>query len=147
MKSVRGILMVVCLLMLVGCGKSSHLMLTIVSEPNINDGVLLPMDIMAVSDGKTDQILEIGPEDWFGDSLRESMRPGAKGNIQRLAIGSDSTKTVELTIGEDVERVVVFADFETSTDRESQEIIIVPTGMFKNKVVIEVETSKMRVKK
>ena len=147
MKLGRGILMVICLLMLVGCGKSSHLMVTIVSEPDINDGVLLPMDIMAVNESKTDQILEIGPEDWFGDPLRESMRPGAKGNIQRLAIGADATKEVEIALGEDVERVIVFTDFETSTDRESQEIVIVPTGMFKNKVVIDVETSKMRVRK
>jgi hypothetical protein len=147
MRSGRAIVMVICLFMLVGCGKSSSMMVTIVSEPDINDGVLLPMDIMAVNEDKTDQILEIGPEDWFGDSLRDSMRPGAKGNVHRLAIDADSKKVVEVKLAEDVERVVVFADFETSTDRESQEIIIVPTGMFKNKVVIEVETSKMRVQK
>ena len=147
MKLGRGIIMLMCLFMLAGCGKSSNLMVTIVSEPDINDGVLLPMDIMAVSEEKTDQILEIGPEDWFGDSLRDSMRPGGKGNIHRLAIDADSKKVIEVTLAEDVERVVVFADFETSTDRESQEIIIVPTGMFKNKIVIDVETSKMRIQK
>jgi hypothetical protein len=147
MRFVRGVLLVMCLMLLVGCGKSSSLMLTVEAEPRINDGVLLPMDIMAVSEAKTDQILEIGAEDWFGDPLRDSLRPGATGNIQRLAISSDSKKVVEIKLAEDVERVVIFADFETATDRESQEIIIVPTGMFKNKIVIEVLTSKMRVKK
>ena len=144
MKSGVNICIICILLSLVGCGKATHLSLTINSAPGINDGVLLPMDIIAVEKSKVEQVLDVGPEDWFGDSLRDSLHPGSNEDIHRLAVKADTSRVVDVRIGEEVEQVVIFADFENSVDRESQQIIIIPEGWMTNEVVIDVESAKMR---
>jgi hypothetical protein len=99
--------------------------ITLILDPasEINEGVLLPVDILAVDSVISSKALEIGPDNWFGEDVRDRLTDG---EIQRLAIKGGEEKKVSVKVNKSVHRIIIFADFENNSEAAGQQAIIIP---------------------
>lgn len=133
---------------LLACGlptQYSDITVTLDPQQEINDGVLLPVDILAVDAGTSESALSIGPDNWFGEDLRERLTGD---EIKRLAITGGDSKSVQVKIPKGVNKIIIFADFENNSDRVGQQIVIVPEKLnFLSKYKIQVNENRMELVK
>ncbi|OKY76355.1 MAG: hypothetical protein BM485_03710 [Desulfobulbaceae bacterium DB1] len=125
-KSCRLFLFLILSVMLGACAapkKFSDITLNFAADPSINDDVLLPVDIVVVDRAVSESVLEIGPENWFGETLRDRL---VGEEIQHVAIKGDARREVKITIPEGVTKVIIYADYENNVDRLGQQIVISP---------------------
>jgi len=95
--------------------------ITLIADKHINNNDLLPVDIIVVK--ASDTILEIGPENWFGDPKRDTL---LEGEIYKLAIGNSQKRCIKIKVNPDIEKLIIFSDYTDLTDREGQQIVIDP---------------------
>jgi hypothetical protein len=96
------------------------------SEKKINDGILLPVDIILVNDAMGQEILKIGPEDWFVSEKRKTLVSDKE--IIHLALKSGEYKKRKYVIlNNDVNKAIIYADYDSQYSRKSQQIIIYPS--------------------
>lgn len=93
------------------------------SIKDINDGALLPVDIVTVEKSVSDSVLEIGPDNWFGNGLRDRLTGE---EIKHLAIKGGSTRQVKIKVPSEVEKIIIYADYENNIDRAGQQVVILP---------------------
>jgi len=90
----------------------------IVPNEQINDGIILPVDIIIVKN--TDQILELSPDDWFVSSERETLTDN---ELYRLAVKNGDSQRLKIKIKPDIERLIIYADYDIKNDFNSQRVI------------------------
>ncbi|MFZ5758294.1 MAG: hypothetical protein ACOY32_01525 [Thermodesulfobacteriota bacterium] len=119
-------LLAIAAIALTGCAqpkKFSDITINFASEPVINEDVLLPVDIVVVDRSLAEAVLEVGPEDWFGQSMRDRL---VGDEIQHIAIRGNAEREVKITIPDGVTKVIIYADYENNADRLGQQIVISP---------------------
>ncbi len=110
----------------------------------INDGVLLPIDIITVNELKADAVLAISPEVWFGNEMRERLTPE---EIQKFAVKDGGTRKIDVRVPSDTGRIIIYADFENTSERVKQQIIIVPgKERFRDSYLINVHNNRLELK-
>ncbi len=122
----RPALLAIAAIALTGCAqpkKFSDITINFASEPVINEDVLLPVDIVVVDRSLAEAVLEVGPEDWFGQSMRDRL---VGDEIQHIAIRGNAEREVQITIPDGVTKVIIYADYENNADRLGQQIVISP---------------------
>ncbi len=93
-------------------------------EDNINQGLLLPVDIISVSKGEEKSILQIGPDAWFESEYRETL-PDTK--LIKLALNNGAIQEVKIDVSrKNDEIVIIFADYRDVIEQDAQQIIIYP---------------------
>lgn len=114
-----------CCLFLSGClaPKTSTITLLFSADREINENVLLPLDIVVVDKSLSETILDIGPDAWFGDSLRDRL---VGEEVHHLAIKGGSTREVSVEVPGETNKVIIYADYENNIDRLGQQIVISP---------------------
>jgi len=141
----------ICLFCLIAIGLSAcvsgpHLTditIRLVPAKKINEGVLLPVDILTVDSSLSATALGIGPDNWFGEDVRDRLTDD---EIKRLAISGGNTKSVSLKVPENIHKVIIFADFENNSDRVGQQIIIAPEKLrFLPKYKININEDQMEL--
>ena len=139
-------IIVITALVLSGCAMPkgfSDVTIMLESEGSINEGVLLPVDILVANDGLASSALGIGPDDWFGAELRDRL---TNEEVQRLAIRGGTTRNVKVSIPEDVRRVIIFADYENNNERFGQQIVITPEKLnFFPKYRVRIRDNRMEL--
>jgi hypothetical protein len=136
--------LLVCLA-LSGCGgpKYTDVTLDINADSSINEGVLLPIDVIAVNESKAESVLSISPEEWFGNDMRERL---TSEEIQKLAIKGGGTRNVTVKVRSEVGRIIIYADYENTSGRDRQQIIIFPKkAEFLNKYSIQVRKNRLEL--
>ncbi len=133
---------IIFILFLVGSGCST-LKVRMKAEDRINNDVLLPVDIIVVSESMQNEVMEIGPEEWFGHSLRERL---TEIELHSLAISGGEKRKVKVKRKSRSQKVIVYADYDNSTDRNKQQVIIVPKK-FRRTHCVEIMENEMRSKK
>lgn len=109
----------------------------------INDGVLLPIDIITVNELKADGVLAISPEVWFGNEMRERLTPE---EIQKFAVKDGGTRKIDVRVPSDTGRIIIYADFENTSERVKQQIIIVPgKERFRDSYLIRVHNNRLEL--
>ncbi len=113
---------------LTGCATKPELItIHLTADRHINDGVRLPVDIIAVEgSGEASfmgSVMKIGPEAWFGHSKRDQL---SRRDYVPLAISGGETREETLKLNEEIKRVIVYADFENNKERDTQQVIIIP---------------------
>jgi hypothetical protein len=143
----------ICMLFLIVLGLSAcslpaqYTDINIILDPakDINDGVLLPLDVLAIDAGSSEAALGVGPDNWFGEDLRDRLTGD---EIKRLAISGGIEKSVLVKISEGVNKIIIFADFENNSDRVGQQIVIVPEKLnFLSKYRIKINEDTMELAK
>ena len=110
----------------------------------INDGVLLPIDIMAVNEIKADAVLAVAPDLWFGNEQREKLTPE---EIQKVAIRGGGKRQVTVRVPSLAGKIILYADYENSNERAAQQIIISPLkGGFHEKYEILIQANRLELK-
>jgi hypothetical protein len=112
-------------LFLNGCisSKVSKITLHFNADREINENVLLPLDVVVVDKSLSETVLSIGPDDWFGDSLRDRL---VGEEVHHLAIKGGATREITVKIPEETNKVIIYADYENNIDRLGQQIVIAP---------------------
>jgi len=113
-------------LALTGCAggpRQTDVTLQLKADESINDGILLPIDVIAVDEGKAAAVLGVSPDEWFGSRQREQMAPD---EIQKLAIRGGGNRTVPVKINPQNGKIILYADYESTSQREQQQLVIDP---------------------
>ena len=111
------------------------------SSDIINENVLLPVDIVIVDKSMSETVLQIGPDDWFGDVLRDRL---VGKEVTHLAFRGNSEREVKIDIPDGVSKVIIYADYENKIDRIGQQIVISPETMnFSPSYTIHIQQNKM----
>lgn len=115
---------IICLLFvtLMSCAsKPKTLTLNFTADHAINSDVLLPVDVIVTPDPVMKNILDVGPEDWFGHQSRDILLGD---ELFRMAISGGSEQTKEVVLDEDISKVIIYADYDETMNREDQQLII-----------------------
>jgi len=125
--------------------KQLSMTIHVAADVNVNDGVLLPLDILFVENDKADAALAVGPDKWFGEDLRERL---TNDEIRRLAIRSGDRKDVQISYPDSVKKIIIFADYENNNDRFGQQLLITPDNFkFKNSYHVNIHGNRMELVK
>lgn len=103
-----------------GCATDRSI--TFACDPQINQGQLLPVDIIYVTRYQTPrEIIAIGPDQWFNSSERMQWE-----TRQTLGLRGSETKTVHLNQRwlKGAKLLIIFADFKGVKNPQSQQVII-----------------------
>lgn len=136
---IRLIVLVLLVAALAGCHRSAKVLFY--AEPQINEGLLVPVDIIATTRDKSKEIIGIGPDEWFSSKLRESMN---EDQLLRLAIRNGETRKVKFKGPKGTDAFIVFADFQGIVDRDRQQQVFFPKCS-KRTFYIEVQNKKLVV--
>ncbi|MBF0232052.1 MAG: hypothetical protein HQK65_03325 [Desulfamplus sp.] len=142
-----GLLVLFC--MLLGCAKKNiieeptRVTLHFAAEKYINDGVLLPVDIIIAEGSIMDSILEIGPEKWFGHFQRDSL---GQGELIPLAISGGEIRTKNILLTPGFNKIIIFADYEGNTDPAGQQLII-PQKKLRKEYRIKIKERELEIDK
>lgn len=101
-------------------------------DPQINQGLLLPVDVIYVTRYHMPrEVIAIGPDKWFNSSARVKWQ-----TRQTLDLKGEETKTVQLNKLwlKDTKLLIVFADFKDVVEPQSQQIIIDKSSKRKEKI-------------
>jgi hypothetical protein len=117
--------------------------LSLQADVPLNDGVLLPIDIIATNEIKAEAILGIPPGLWFGSDMREHL---TKEEVHKLAVRGGETRDIAVTIGHGIGRIIVYADYENTSGREGQQLIISPRkSWFSKNYLISVRNNRLEL--
>lgn len=105
-------------LLFISTGCSSNL--SLVADKSINNDVRLPIDLIMVENGA--EVLAIGADSWFGHPKRENLT--LEEELIRLSFSGGEKLDYKLSLGSDVEQLIIFADFINQADREKQQVVI-----------------------
>jgi hypothetical protein len=104
------------LLIFMGCSSN----LSLIADKSINNDVRLPVDLIMVENDA--EVLAIGPDSWFGHPRRDNLT--IEEELIRLSFSGGEKMDYKLSLGSDVEQLVIFADFINQTEREKQQVVI-----------------------
>ncbi|MFH1859955.1 MAG: hypothetical protein ABH870_02925 [bacterium] len=121
MNFLRIIVLIASLWMVSGCVPQAKL--TFQCDDNINGDMLLPVDIILVSQGEEKAILQIGPDAWFESEYRNNL---TKGQLIKLALKGKEEKEIKVNVPQKESVAIIFADYTQITDQNLQQIIIYP---------------------
>ena len=116
-----GMLLVFALSGCAGGPKQTDVTLQLKADESINNGILLPIDVVAVEESKAASILSISPDEWFGSDQRERLPPE---EIQKLAIKDGGVRTVTVKVHKEAGKIIIYADYESTSQREQQQLVI-----------------------
>jgi len=123
--------------------KYTDVSLSLQADAPINDGVLLPIDVIAVNEIKADAVLSVSPEEWFGNDMRERL---TSEEIQKFAIKDGGNRIIDVRVPSEVGRIIVYADYENTSERERQQIIIFPgKDRFKSNYSIRIQKNRLEL--
>jgi len=123
--------------------KYTDVSLTLQADAPINDGVLLPIDVIAVNESKADSVLAVSPDEWFGNDMRERL---TSEEIQKFAIKDGGSRTIDVRVPSEVGRIIIYADYENTSERERQQIIIFPgKDRFKRNYSIRIQKNRLEL--
>ena len=113
---------IICLLSvtLMSCA-SKTLTLKFTADPVINSDVLLPVDVIVTPDPVMKKVLNIGPEDWFGHRSRDIL---IGDELFPMAISGGTERIKEIPMDENISKIIIYADYEETINREDQQLII-----------------------
>lgn len=109
-----------------GCAggpKQTDVTLQLKADDSINDGILLPIDVITVDEGKAAAVMGVTPDEWFGSRQREQLAPD---EVQKLAIRGGGNRSVPVKINPQTGKIIVYADYESTSQREQQQLVIDP---------------------
>lgn len=134
-------------LALAGCAagppKPADVTLQLKADNPINDGILLPIDIMTVDENKAASVLSLSPDEWFGSRLREQLTPD---EIQKVAIRGGGTRSVPVKVNSQTGRIIVYADYEATSQRDQQQLVIDASKQaLRDSYVIHVKTGELEL--
>lgn len=113
------------------------------ADAPINDGILLPIDIITVNELKADAVLAISPELWFGNEMRERLTTE---EIQKFAVKDGGTRKIDVRVPSDTGRIIIYADYENTSERAKQQIIIFPgKERFRDSYLIRVHNNRLEL--
>lgn len=119
-KWISGLIICLLSLTLMSCGAKT-LTLKFTADPVINSDVLLPVDVIITPDPVMKKILNIGPEDWFGHRSRDIL---IGDELFTMAISGGTKRTKEIPMDENISKIIIYADYEETINREDQQLII-----------------------
>lgn len=124
-RSTIGAYLPVVFIMLAGMlfsGCATGRSITFTCDPQINQGQLLPVDIIYVARYQTPrEVIAIGPDQWFNSEERMQWE-----TRQTLDLKGAETKTIQLNQRwlKDAKLLIIFADFKDVKNPQSQQVII-----------------------
>ena len=109
---------------------------------HINNGVLLPVDIIIAPDSVMNAVLEIGPDEWFGHPMRGTLLPE---QLSHLAMGGGQTREMDIKVDTDnANRIIIFADYENIAQRHKQQIHIT-IGTWEYNYYVKIQKDSMEL--
>lgn len=114
---------IICVL-LISCSSKPRLRtitLNFTADPVINSEVLLPIDVIVTPDQAMKDIVKIGPEDWFGHQFRDTL---LSDELYTIAISGGGVRVKNIVFEEDISKIIIYADFEDTINREGQQLLI-----------------------
>ena len=120
-------------------GKPYRIAIHFHSETSINQEILLPVHVITVE--QPNEILEMGPENWFKNHKK---RNALFNNVQQLAISSSQSANVYVYLDKNIEKIIIYADYEGIYERNPQEIIITPRR-FRLNYNVALKSNKMEL--
>jgi len=130
-----GALLLIFVMVLGGCSikqkvkKMLRVTTVVVSlEPveNVNDGVLLPVDIIAGDEQLASMVLGIGPDAWFVDPLRDRL---SGEQIHKLAVSGEKVREISVNLSENTQRIIIYVDYDRNNERMGQQVVINPESI------------------
>lgn len=122
------------------CSSTSRAQFT--CDSYINDGLLLAIDLIEVTDEEVKQIQDAG-EDWFTSPVRDQLRHRTKtisvpgGCSETVALESLTSSEKYLRKKKGYGTLAVIAEYETiSTDRSKPNMIFLPREKWKGKTTL-----------
>jgi hypothetical protein len=108
------------------CSSTKPLLTTSINfrcDSNYNDGFILPLDIVYISDGeKIDTVTAVSPDEWFDSKVREEWP-----NVETLSFtetGVRNTLKVELKKTKQTVKAIIIADYRSLTDAKTQTVVL-----------------------
>jgi len=120
-------------------GKPYRLTINFTAYSFINQGILLPIDI--ITSKNSTFILEMGPDDWFKNNRK---RNAFSNEIQHIAIAGGEKEKVFVYLENDIEYVIIYADYNEVSERCLQEVVIMPQRFRLNYEII-IKKNKMEL--
>ena len=142
-KITTGLILSAILCFFMSCATTSTYTLSFAADKQINDDVLLPVDIIVAKDPVMNSVVEIGPEEWFGHQTREVL---VERELYPLAISGGEERVKKIIVDKEISRIIIFADYENSNDRDDQQLII-NTSDRKTKYLILITENKLEIEK
>jgi hypothetical protein len=122
-----------------GCARTARM--TFRTDPGINGGMLVPVDVIATTAAKAPAILKIGPDEWFASDARSAT---PENEIRRIALKPGEVRLVKFTGPKGTDTFVVFADLAGVRDAEAQQAVFSPKAG-KTALVLRVQAGKLTV--
>ncbi len=117
--------------------------LSLQADVLINDGVLLPIDIITLNDDKAEAVLGISPDLWFGNDMRERLTAE---KIQKFAIRGGGERNITVRVPSETGKIIIYADYENISEREGQQIIIFSgKNRFRDSYLIRVHNNRLEL--
>ena len=139
--SLSSLVFCIILSVFVSCVSKSTYTLNFSADPQINEDVLLPVDVIVTKDSSMNAVIEIGPEDWFGHQTREVL---IHSELYPLAISGGDKREKKVVVEKDISRIIIYADYENNNNREDQQLIInCSEGKRKYKILIKENNLEM----
>ena len=120
-KRLSGLVFCMILSVLMSCAGKSTYTLNFSADQQINEDVLLPVDVIVAKEPLMNKIIKIGPEDWFGHNSREVL---VDNELYPFAISGGDERKKEVVVEKDISRIIIYADYENSDNRDDQQVII-----------------------
>ena len=95
------------------------------AQDNINKGALLAIDVIATENDN--EILAIGPEEWFLNKKRSELV--LDDELYIITIKSGETIPVTVRRKTNVKRIVIFAEYGNTSDRLDKQLVLEPGYM------------------
>ena len=130
---------VLVLALLGGCTDTARFIFR--TDPGINSGLLVPVDVIATTQAKAKEYLKIGPDDWFTSDARNAM---SDAEIRHLALKPGEVRLVKFTGPKDTDTFVVFADLTGVKDAQAESVVFQPTAGH-TKLSIQIQGKKLVV--
>lgn len=90
-------------------------------DSSFNDGLILPVDLVYVTEGQTvEAVTEVSPDEWFDSESRAGWE--TKQSLSLKASETRKTVTVDLEKPENTIALVVIADYQNIGNEKSQSI-------------------------
>jgi hypothetical protein len=117
--------------------------LSLQADVPVNDGVLLPIDIITINENKAEAVLAISPDLWFGNDMRERLTAE---EIQKFAVRDGGSRNITVRVPSETGKIIIYADYENTSEREGQQIIIFSgKDRFRDTYMIRVHNNRLEL--
>lgn len=117
--------------------------LSLQADVPVNDGVLLPIDIITINENKAEAVLAISPDLWFGNDMRERLTAE---EIQKFAVKDGGSRNITVRVPSETGKIIIYADYENTSEREGQQIIIFSgKDRFRDSYLIRVHNNRLEL--